>query len=250
MGIDSYSAPFHVQPGSRRDVLVLCDHASNAVPDEFERLGLDAADLTRHIGWDPGAGGVARALAAALDCPAILGGSSRLLIDLNRSPDDATLILAESDSTWVPHNLSIDDEQRADRVARFHAPYHGRIDVHLDGLIAHGVRPLVIAVHSFNPVFAGIERPWPIGVLWKLARDPVVPLLEWFTAQAYHVGDNHPYDGRVAMGYTLEQHAIRRNLRHVMFEIRNDEITTAAAQREWGLRLNRALIESRFLPQP
>ena len=48
----------------------------------------------------------------------------------------------------------------------------------------------------------------------------------------------------------LEQHAIRRNLRHVMFEIRNDEITTAAAQREWGLRLNRALTESRFLPQP
>ena len=31
----------------------ICDHASNFVPDEFAGLGLDRAELTRHIAWDP-----------------------------------------------------------------------------------------------------------------------------------------------------------------------------------------------------
>lgn len=247
MSVDAYSAPFQVQPGARRDVLVLCCHASNAVPEAYGRLGLSDAELSRHIGWDIGAAGVARALAARLGCPAILGGVSRLLVDLNRDLDDATLILAESDSTWVPGNLTIHDAERADRIARFHAPYHARIDTHIDGLRAHGVRPLVIAVHSFNPVYAGVPRPWPIGVLWKIAREPVVPLLDWFARAGYHVGDNQPYDGRSAMGYTLEHHAIRHGLPHVMFEIRNDELALPGQQQAWGLRLGQALVDTGFL---
>lgn len=240
--------PFRFLPGARRDVLVLCDHAGNHVPPEYAGLGLDAAELARHIAWDPGAAGVAEALARELDCPAIFGIHSRLLVDLNRSHDDATLILAESDNTFVPGNLTISDEERGARVARFHAPYHARIDAHLDGLGAHGVRPTVIAVHSFTPVLAGIDRPWEIGVLWKLDRAPVAPLIDWLAADGWRVGDNDPYDGRTAMGWTLEHHAIRRGLPHAMFELRNDGIVDPGAQLDWGRRLARALRETRFLP--
>jgi predicted N-formylglutamate amidohydrolase len=235
--------PYRFEPGPRREVFVLCDHAGNAVPPEYADLGVRRADLERHIGWDPGAAGVARALAAALDCPSILGVYSRLLVDLNRARDDATLILAESDNTFVPGNLTISDAERAERVGRFHGPYHARIDAHVDGLLAHGVRPLLIAVHSFTPVLAGIARPWPVGVLWKLAREPVAGVIDALSREVHPVGDNQPYDGRTAMGWTLERHAVRRGLPHVMFEIRNDVIADADAQRDWGLRLARALRE-------
>jgi predicted N-formylglutamate amidohydrolase len=239
--------PYRFLDAPRRDVLVLCDHAGNAIPEELGDLGLPEAERQRHIAWDPGAAGVAEELARRLGCPAILGIYSRLVVDLNRGHDDATLILAESDNTFVPANITIHDDQRADRVARWHAPYHSRIDAHLDGCIAHGIRPTVIAVHSFNPQLNGVDRPWPVGVLWKLSRDPVAGLIDALSARHANVGDNVPYDGRTAMGWTLEHHAVRRGLPHVMFELRNDVVSTPETQLAWGRTLHEALIESRFI---
>jgi predicted N-formylglutamate amidohydrolase len=239
--------PFRFLPGARRDLLVLCDHAGNHIPPDYADLGLLRRELARHIAWDPGAGGVAQALARELDCPLLLGVHSRLLVDLNRAHDDASLILAESDDTFVPGNLTISDAERGSRVARFHAPYHARIDAHLDGLVAHGLRPTVIAVHSFNPVMAGVPRPWQVGVLWKLAREPVAKVIDWFAADGWQVGDNQPYDGRIAMGWTLDHHAIGRGLPHIMFELRNDMIASGDTQQAWAGRLARALRESRFI---
>jgi predicted N-formylglutamate amidohydrolase len=239
--------PFRFLPGVRRDVLVLCDHAANRVPAAYGDLGLPPADLARHIAWDPGACGVAEALAHELGCPAVLGVYSRLLVDLNRAHDDASLLLAESDDTFVPGNLRISDAERAERVARFHAPYHARIDAHLDGLAAHGVRPTLVSVHSFTPVLAGVERPWQVGVLWKLDRVAVAALIDHLGAAGWQVGDNRPYDGRSAMGYTLARHAIERALPHVMFELRNDELGTPGLQQAWGVRLANALRETRFI---
>lgn len=239
--------PFRFLPGARRDVLVVCDHAGNAIPAQFRGLGLTAADCQRHIAWDPGAGGVATELARQLDCPALLGVCSRLLVDLNRAPDDATLILAESDNVFVPGNLTISDAERGSRVALYHAPYHARLDAHLDGLHAHTIHPTVVSVHSFNPSLAGIDRPWPVGVVWKLSREPVAPIIEHLQRGGWPVGDNHPYDGRTAMGWTLEWHAIRRGLPHVMFELRNDGVADPASQQAWGRRLARALLDTGFI---
>lgn len=239
--------PFRFLCGVRRDVLVLCDHAGNRVPAAYGDLGLAPADLARHIAWDPGAAGVAEALAHELGCPAVLGVYSRLLVDLNRGHDDASLLLAESDDTFVPGNRRIGDAERAERVARFHAPYHARIDAHLDGLAAHGVRPTLVSVHSFTPVLAGVARPWQVGVLWKIDRAAVAPLIDHLAADGWRVGDNQPYDGRSAMGYTLARHAIARGLPHVMFELRNDGLGTPGEQRAWAARLARALRETRFI---
>jgi predicted N-formylglutamate amidohydrolase len=246
MAVDVYTAPFHVYPGWQRAFLVLCDHASNAVPERYGSLGLGAHALERHIAWDIGARGVALALARKLACPVVLGGASRLLVDLNRGIHDATSILSESDNTIVPSNLAIDDDERAARIRQFHVPYHARIETHLDALLALGVRPTLISVHSFSPTLGRIARPWPVAVLWKQAREPVAALLDWFVAHGFLVGDNRPYDARILFGWTLEHHALRRGLPHVLFEIRSDGIETPQAQREWGARLYRAMVETRF----
>ena len=68
----------------RSDIVLLCEHASNHMPAEYGRLGLEASHLQRHIAWDIGAAEVTRLLSARLDAPAFLSGYSRLLIDLNR----------------------------------------------------------------------------------------------------------------------------------------------------------------------
>ena len=72
-------------------LLFVCDHASNGLP--AGGLGLDPALLSTHIAHDIGAASVTRALARAYDAWALLGCWSRLLIDLNRGPDDPTLVM-------------------------------------------------------------------------------------------------------------------------------------------------------------
>ena len=246
MAIDHYSAPFHLQSGASPRYLVLCDHASNAVPESYSALGMSARDLERHIAWDIGARGVSEALALKLDCPAVFGGTSRLLIDLNRDIDDSGSITAENDNTFVPGNLSVSADERASRVRQYYAPYHAHIEAHLDEQLARRVKPILISVHSFNAKMGGNERPWQVALLWTQAREPVVPLIEWFAAQGFRVGENQPYDARILGGHTIEQHALHRKLPHVIFEIRNNEIETPRQQQEWGELLHAAIVQTRF----
>ena len=94
--------------------LVTCDHATNRVPDWVNGgcLGLDPADMQRHIAYDVGAAGVTRHLAQALDSPAILSNFSRLVIDPNRGEDDPTPLMKLYDGTIIPANRHADEAER------------------------------------------------------------------------------------------------------------------------------------------
>src|SRR5690606_1001418 len=94
----------------------------------FQRLGLDAAELDRHIAWDPGALPVSQRLSVALDAPLVAAGLSRLLIDCNRPLDAPDLIPEISETTAIPGNAALDAEARAARVALSHKPFHDAIE--------------------------------------------------------------------------------------------------------------------------
>ena len=239
--------PYRFRHGARRDVLLLCDHASNAIPSEFDALGLDAAARQRHLAWDPGAAGVPSAMAEALDCPAFFGAVSRLVADLNRAPDAPDLIVAENDGTQVPGNRRVDEMERQRRVVAYHRPYHHAIGRHLDLALREGERPLVVAIHSFTPVYHGQPRPWQVGVLWKQRFAWLDALLAALREVASDVGDNQPYDGTVLQGYTLETHAAARGLPHILFELRQDLVAEPAQQAQWARQLLHALARAGVL---
>ncbi len=231
-----------VEPGTNPSLLVVCDHASNAVPDELNQLGMSDEHLCRHIAWDIGALGVAKALAERFNAELIHCGTSRIAIDANRAPESPDLILDRSDGVHVPGNQALTERERQRRLNTYFRPYHQTIRQALDQRIARGERPLLLAIHSFEPVMTGIARPWPIGVLWKLERKPFEPLFTALQSKGINVGDNQPYDGRFAMGYTLEHHAIGRGLPHAMIELRNDEIRSEEGQKRWARIVGDALV--------
>jgi predicted N-formylglutamate amidohydrolase len=144
----------------------------------MQQLGLDAGALDLHIAWDIGSAELARGLADLLDAPLILGGYSRLLIDLNRQPDDASAIPPVSDGTLIPGNADVDEQQRALRIRSFFEPYHAAIRARLDQFQAAGLTPAFLSVHTCTPVFDGLQRPWHIGVMWD--KDPriAIPMLQ------------------------------------------------------------------------
>ena len=87
--------------------LIICDHASNSIPSEYNNLGLDVNILNSHIAYDIGVKEVASNISDSLQCPLVMSDFSRLLIDANRGIDDPTLIMKISDGSIIQGNKNI-----------------------------------------------------------------------------------------------------------------------------------------------
>ncbi len=234
--------PFEVvNPGGAAPLVITCDHASNRVPRALGQLGLDRADLARHIAWDIGAAEVTRRLSGLLDATAVLSGFSRLVIDANRRVEVASSIPPISDGTEVPGNRHLSDAERRARREQLFAPYHAACARLIEAKLATGRPPALVFLHSFTPVIAGEERWMEVGILWD--RDPRLPrpLVEAFRARGIPTGDNEPYSGRSVEDYSLHVHGDRRGLPHVLIELRQDLIDTAAGAERWARLLAEVL---------
>ncbi len=225
-------------------VLIVCDHASNAIPPGYGSLGLEREALDRHIAYDIGAAELARALAARLEAPAVLSTFSRLLIDPNRGADDPTLVMRYSDGAIVPGNARADAAEIARRLERFWAPYRNAVTAAAEAMMATGEPPALVSIHSFTPVWRGAPRRWKVGVLWDRDDRISKPLLEALAAEPdLHVdgiGDNEPYDGALA-GDTIDAVATARGLANALIEIRQDLIAEAPGALAWADRFARLL---------
>lgn len=223
-------------------VLLVCDHASKAIPLDLGDLGLDRSERECHVAWDIGAAEVTRRLAARLGCPAVLAGISRLVIDCNRQPGDPSSIPACSCTVEIPGNKGLSEAEAQARAERCFWPYHTEIGNRIAHLWRNGVAPAVVAIHSFTPRINGCApRPWHVGVLWN--RDPrmAVPLLHALGGRdGLVVGDNQPYSGR-EINYTLDTHAGAAGLPNVSFEIRQDLLADADGWARWADLLAEAL---------
>ncbi len=227
-------------PASSRYIIV-CDHASNAIPPEYGNLGLDPVQLQRHIAYDIGAEALVRGLAREMRAPAVLSRFSRLLIDPNRGDDDPTLVMKLSDGAIVPGNAKVDDAEIARRIARFSAPYHAAIDRMIDRALAAGVKPILFSVHSFTPLFHDGPRPWHCAVLWEKDDRLARPLLEALHAEPGIVtGENEPYVGALP-GDSMTRHGFDRGLPHAIVEVRQDLLEDDAEISAWVRRFSRIL---------
>lgn len=214
--------------------LLLCDHASAAVPASLAQLGLPPSEFARHIAVDLHAADVTRALAARLGLPAFLHGYSRLVIDANREYDDATLCPAVSDGTLVPGNRDLNETARRQRWRQIHQPYHRAVSEWLHARMAAGECPAVISIHSFAPELGGVRRRWPIAVLWNEDGRMALPFMRALRERdGLDVGDNEPYSGRVGFGYTIAEHAETYGLPHLLIELRQDVLADEAQRAQW-----------------
>ncbi|SNX68550.1 predicted N-formylglutamate amidohydrolase [Cereibacter ovatus] len=223
--------------------LVTCDHASNRVPVQVAGgdLGLPAAEMGRHIAYDLGAAGVARALAARLDGPCILSTFSRLVIDPNRGELDPTLVMRLYDGTIIPANRHVDAAEVAHRLDLLHRPYHAA----LARLAARRADTVIVAIHSFTPRLQGRgPRPWHIGILHSPRDDRFsLALIDRLRAEPdLCVGDNQPYLGHLP-GDSIDRHALQRGRLNTLIELRHDLIRTEDEQIAWADRLAPILTE-------
>ena len=220
------------------DVLLLCDHASNQVPEGIE-LGVRPEQLDLHIALDIGAEPLTRALADRLSAPAILATVSRLVIDLHREPEHPELIPSTSDGHVIPGNAIPD---RAERIERFHRPYHEALAALIDR-----TRPkLLAAIHSFTPrlMSSDIDRPWEVGILYNRDDRAARIAIELLRREGLETGDNQPYSGKL-LNATLNRHGEGRGIPYLAIEVRNDLIADAPGVARWTEILARVIAETR-----
>lgn len=202
--------------------MLSCEHGGREVPPAFAQDFEQAEEaLASHRGYDLGALPLARELAEAWQAPLVYSTVTRLLVELNRSPHHPRWL-----SEWTRHNGTARRQHLRDWL---YDPYRAALARQIESSLAGGRRVLHVSVHSFTPLWQGVERRVDLGLLYD-PRRPAERLLgeQWAASlreqlPAWRVRRNQPYRG-AADGLTT---AFRKrwpdpDYLGVELEIRND----------------------------
>ena len=212
-------------------VLITCEHGGNRIPPRYRPLfaGFEAL-LETHRGYDPGALALARQMARALAAPLFVSTTSRLLIDLNRSPGHPKLY---SEAT-----RNAPAEVRREILGSYYLPYRSRVEAHIADASARGSRVIHLASHSFTPVLDGDVRNADVGLLYDPARAGEAALCRRWqamlqeSAPALKVRRNYPYTGK-SDGFTAYLRRRFPPAAYLGIELEINQRHVLAGERRW-----------------
>lgn len=232
-------APIIENASGKGGVVLICEHAGQLVPESLGSLGLDSGAMAKHIAWDIGAAELSRALSRQLDAPLIMQRYSRLVFDCNRVMEAQDAIVEVSDDIPVPANQQLSQSDRQARFDLVYTPFERAIETVIEGSLQQGVRPVIVSIHSFTPVFKGQQRSLELGIIHDAADASFANLALDLAQQSGQtsVAINEPYAPQDGVTHTIQLHGVRRNLSSVMFEVRNDLISDVPGQQLWAERL-------------
>lgn len=218
---------------SHSPVLLLCEHAGNALPHGKGLLGLQQQQLNEHIAWDIGAAAVARKLATRLQAPLLLQRYSRLLIDCNRPPESAESIPEYSDGVAVPGNFNLSPYERQARQQEIFQP----LDRAINEALQRHQRTAAFSIHSFTPQMHDQQpRPWHGGFLTRTRTDTAEALVNHLQRVKPNLtfALNEPYRIDDDTDWFIPRYAEPHGLEHCLIEIRNDQILTDDGINMWS----------------
>ena len=162
--------------------------------------------LATHRGYDLGAVEVARAFGRRLGVTPFTATTTRLVVDLNRSPGNRNV--------FSPYTRSWSAEQRAAALAAYYWPYRKAVEQSVADAVGAGETVLHVSTHSFTPVLRGETRRCDVGFLYDPAHRGEVRFVEsWYAALAaahpsLTLRRNYPYRG---VSDSLVTHLRRRH---------------------------------------
>ena len=223
-------APVIQNVAAKGRIVLVCEHASNHIPAQWGTLGLTEAQRQAHIAWDPGALGLSQRLAQRLDAVLIHAPVSRLVYDCNRAPDMPGAMPARSEIHDIPGNAALSPADRLARTEAVYLPFQNAAHGLIAQRIALGLRPVVVTIHSFTPVYFGQSRTVEFGIIHD--ADPTLSLAILTAARSTSLNAqlNQPYSAADDVTHMLRVLATPYGLPNAMLEIRNDLIATATDQ--------------------
>jgi len=151
-------------PGASKPgkLVLTCEHAGNRIPSEYSGLFRNAkAALESHRGWDDGALELARVMERTLATPLHFTTWSRLLVESNRSPNNARI--------WSSYTAGLPRAERERILERWWRPHREKVEAAVAAAVAKG-KVVHVAVHSFTPELDGEVRNADVTVLYDSSR--------------------------------------------------------------------------------
>lgn len=233
------------KPDSESRFVLVCEHASNRIPQSLNDLGLNSAQLQSHVAWDPGARDLARALSADLNATLVEARFSRLVYDCNRPPEAVSAMLAETEAFQVPGNAHISAIERFARTIEIYVPFHAALARAIAVKRAVGIVPIIATIHSFTPVFHGKPRDVEIGFLHGQDRRLAAHMISTARSKtSREIRLNEPYAAIDGVLHSIEKQLDDIRQPHVMIEVRNDLLSDADRRKEIAILLSQSLSEA------
>ena len=210
-----------VRPGDPGvPILISVEHASCALPPGVD-LGVSQELLESHWGWDRWAEDTLLRFAPDLGITTISARLSRLLIDVNRGLQDDTLIRTECGGEPVPGNFDLSAAELAERIERFHAPYHRAIDGELGALVERcgRERAVFFTFHSFTPDYEDQDRDFDVGVLFDAHEDLAAGVKRALATAGLRTRLNEPYSGYCGEIYSASVHGEAHDVAYFEIEL-------------------------------
>lgn len=229
------------------NVIVVCEHASNRLVAPWT----DLSDMIRasHAASDIGALGLAQALGP--DLARAHGGAelihaplSRVIYDLNRSPDREDACPVQSEIHHIAINDGLSPIERLARVQELYLPFHDLVRARIARALTLGRQPVLLTIHSFSPQWHGVPRALEFGVIHDAMPALAQHILAAAQRSGLRVALNEPYSAADHVTHTLKLHALPYGLENAMLEIRNDLITDPDQQAAMAARLAPILTEA------
>lgn len=171
-------------------LFISCEHGGNRVPAEYLELFAGREELLNsHRGYDPGTLSLAKFLATAMAAPLKKSETTRLLVDLNRSP--------ESHSLFSEIVQSLTQVEKKQVLAQHYLPYRTTLSAKIQELISDGAQVVHLSVHSFTPSLAGETRNADLGLLY----DPAITAEKIFCQNWCHLLKQHMPELRIRYNY-------------------------------------------------
>lgn len=175
--------------------IVTCEHGGNAVSARHASLFVDHQDLlASHRGWDPGALELAERLAVRLGAPLYAARTTRLLVDLNRSPDAPDLF------SEISRALPAGELARV--LAACYFPYRLAVEAAVAAALADERSTVLhLSAHTFTPALDPPARDFDLGILFDPDRPGEAAFARRLRAALadraprLSVRDNQPYLG-------------------------------------------------------
>lgn len=234
--------PFEVMNRQgKSQVVLVCEHAGRRIPACLGDLGVEAAEMDRHIAYDIGAEMLSRELSELLDAPLIIQPYSRLVIDCNRPLEAQDCVPEISDGTVIPANQGLSEDDRKARYDAIHRPFHDAVKE----LCASRGDVCLVPVHSFTPRMRGVDRPWQLGLLHGRHAETSQRLMDAITLRHPELVTeyNEPYTIDDMGDYTVPVHGEAADRRYVLLEVRNNEISDQEGSARWASIIGDALQE-------
>ena len=230
-------------------IILICEHASNRVEQPWEHNFDEPSLLSSHAASDLGALGLSYQLGSILaqtgeKIELIHAPLSRLIYDLNRSPDRIDACPEKTEFYQISFNRKISPEELLARVELIYLPFHNFVRKRVARALALGGKPFIITIHSFSPTWFGTPRDVEFGVI----HDALPALAYRIIANSSSLGLltelNAPYSAEDHVTHTLKLHALPYGLENAMIELRNDLLATPEAQLDVAQRLAPILLNS------